>query len=145
MIVQKIGKYKLPQPLDLKEDNEWLPIPRIARTIPFGYRLDEEDKDLLQPVPDELDLLEKAKDFLKRYSSREVAHWLSKHSGRYISHVGLLKRIKNEHKNKNKARIYSRWANFAEKARQKAEKIETERLGSKKPKSDEENESATTQ
>ena len=47
---RSIGRWKLPQPTDLKEEREWVAIPRIARTIPFGYTVDENDPDLLQPV-----------------------------------------------------------------------------------------------
>ena len=85
-----LGKWKLPQPTDLKSDNEWMPIPRIARTIPFGYQADPEDNNMLLPVSVELDLLEKARDYTKQFSYREVANWLTKNSGRTISHVGLL-------------------------------------------------------
>ena len=49
------GNWKLPQPTDLKENDEWLPIPRIARTIPFGYEQDEDDPNLLVPIKKELD------------------------------------------------------------------------------------------
>ena len=45
-----LGKWKLPQPTDLKSENEWMPIPRIARTIPFGYKVDPEDNNMLLPV-----------------------------------------------------------------------------------------------
>ena len=38
MNTRSIGNWELPQPTDLKEDNEWIKIPRIARTVPFGYR-----------------------------------------------------------------------------------------------------------
>ena len=48
---RSIGKWKLPQPTDIKEDNEWIPIPRIARTVPFGYKQDDEDPDQDQPDP----------------------------------------------------------------------------------------------
>lgn len=133
MIIKTVGKYKLAQPLDVKEDNEWVPIPKIARTVPFGYEVDEDDPHILQPIQKELDLLEKAKRYLRQYPSRQVAHWLSESSGRYISHVGLLKRIKNEQRNKTKAAIYGNWARYAEKARQAAEKLETQRIGSRKP------------
>ena len=54
---RSLGTWKLPQPTDLKDDNEWMPIPRIARTIPFGYELDPEDINLLKPVKIEIDLL----------------------------------------------------------------------------------------
>jgi hypothetical protein len=128
---RSLGKWVLPQPTDLKDDNEWMPIPRIARTIPFGYELDSEDKNLLKPIKIELDLLEQARKYIKQYSYREVANWLSKNSGRDISHVGLMKRLKNERKRKNKAISLRKWADYAQKAIQKAEEIEEGRTGAK--------------
>ena len=128
---RSLGKWKLPQPTDLKDDNEWMPIPRIARTVPFGYELDPEDKNLLKPIKIELDLLEQARKYIKQYSYREVANWLSKNSGRDISHVGLMKRLKNERKRKNKAISLRKWADYAQKAIQKAEEIEEGRTGAK--------------
>ena len=128
---RSLGKWVLPQPTDLKVDNEWMPIPRIARTIPFGYELDPEDKNLLKPIKIELDLLEQARKYIKQYSYREVANWLSKNSGRDISHVGLMKRLKNERKRKNKAISLRKWADYAQKAIQKAEEIEEGRTGAK--------------
>ena len=50
MMTKKVGTWKLPQPTDLKEDNEWVPIPRVARTIPFGYEIDPEDTQILLPI-----------------------------------------------------------------------------------------------
>ena len=129
---RSLGKWKLPQPTDIKEENEWLPVPRIARTIPFGYEVDPEDKDLLLPIKEELDHLEKAKMYLRQYSLREVAAWLSKNTGRYISHLGLQKRIKHERQRKDKARSLRKWAEYAEKAIKKAEEIETSRVGAKR-------------
>jgi hypothetical protein len=35
MNTRSIGNWELPQPTDLKEDNEWIRIPRIARTVPL--------------------------------------------------------------------------------------------------------------
>ena len=128
---RSLGKWKLPQPTDLKDDNEWMPIPRIARTVPFGYELDPEDKNLLKPIKIELDLLEQARKYIKQYSYREVANWLSKNSGRDISHVGLMKRLKNERKRQNQAISLRRWADYAQKAIQKAEEIEESRTGAK--------------
>ena len=69
---RSLGKWKLPQPTDIKEENEWLPVPRIARTVPFGYEVDPEDEDLLLPIPKELDHLEKAKAYVRQYSLRQV-------------------------------------------------------------------------
>ena len=129
---RSLVKWKLPQPTDIKEENEWLPVPRIARTIPFGYEVDPEDKDLLLPIKEELDHLEKAKMYLRQYSLREVAAWLSKNTGRYISHLGLQKRIKHERQRKDKARSIRKWAEYAEKAIKKAEEIEASRIGAKR-------------
>ena len=47
---RSIGKWKLPQPTDIKEENEWVQIPRIARTVPFGYKQNEEDPDILASI-----------------------------------------------------------------------------------------------
>ena len=125
------GRWKLPQPTDIKEENEWVQIPRIARTVPFGYKQNEEDPDILDPIPTELDLLEKARTYTNQYSYREVANWLSSNSGRYISHVGLRKRLQHERQRKNQAASLRKWAEYAEKAIAKAEEISSQRTGSR--------------
>ena len=130
-MTKKVGTWKLPQPTDLKEDNEWVPIPRVARTIPFGYEIDPEDTQILLPIEHELDMLEQAKKYLKQYSYREVANWLARNTGRSISHVGLKKRLDNERQRKNKAGSLRRWADYAKKAIAKAEEIESKRIGAK--------------
>ncbi len=130
-MTKPLQKWKLPQPTDIKEDNEWIAIPRISRTIPFGYELDKDDPDILQPVENELDMLEEAKRYLKQYSYREVANWLSRNTGRSISHVGLKKRLDNERRRKNKVGSLRRWADYAKKAIAKAEEIENKRIGAK--------------
>ena len=129
---RSIGTWELPQPTDIKEDEEWIQIPRIARTIPFGYKQNENDSDLLDPIEKELTLLEQARKYVNQYSYRQVANWLSKQSGRYISHVGLQKRLKNEKKRKNQARSIRKWAEYAEKAISKAKEIEIQRTGATK-------------
>jgi hypothetical protein len=106
-------------------------IPRIARTVPFGYKLNDEDPDILDPIPTELDLLEKARSHVNQYSYREVANWLSTNTGRYISHVGLRKRLLNERQRKNKAKSLLKWAEYAETAIAKAKAIEEARTGAK--------------
>ncbi len=126
---RSLGKWKLPQPADIKEDGVWVSIPRIARTIPFGYKQDTNDPDILRPVSKELDLLEKARQHVNQYSYREVANWLTSNTGRTISHVGLRKRLQNERQRKDKARSIRQWAEYAEKAIAKAYQIETERTG----------------
>ena len=97
-----LGYFKMPDPVGLKDDEDWLPIPRISKTIPFGYIEHETDDDLLMPIIEELEALELAKDYLKEYSYREVARWLSDKSGRQISHVGLRKRVQIEKKRKQR-------------------------------------------
>ena len=123
---RSVGKWKLPQPTDIKEENEWIPIPRIARTIPFGYKQSEEDPDILEPIQNELDLLEKGKVSRQSVFYREVANWLSANTGRYISHVGLRKRLENERQRKNQAKSLRKWAEYAEKAIAKAQEIEAQ-------------------
>ena len=130
-MTKPLQKWKLPQPTDIKEDNEWIAIPRISRTIPFGYELDKDDPDILQPIENELNMLEEAKKYLKQYSYREVANWLSRNTGRSISHVGLKKRLDNERRRKNKVGSLRRWAEYAKKAIAKAEEIENKRIGAK--------------
>ena len=131
MMTRSAGKWELPQPTDIKEDNEWISIPRIARTIPFGYIKNENDPYVLNPVQEELDNLEIARNHIKQYSYREVANWLTTQTGRYISHVGLRKRLKNEQRRKNKIRSLRKWAEYAEKAISKAKEIEETRTGAK--------------
>jgi hypothetical protein len=130
-MTKPLGTWKLPQPTDLQEDNEWVPIPRVARTVPFGYELDPNDDGILLPIDHELDMLMQAKKYLKQYSYREVANWLTRNTGRDISHVGLKKRLDNERRRKNKAGSLRRWADYAKKAIAKAEEIERTRLGAK--------------
>ena len=76
-------------------------IKRKARTIPFGYKL-AEDTDYLVPIESELEALEQAKNYLKTCSLREVAIWLTRKTGRYISYVGLNKRVKRDTASKAK-------------------------------------------
>ena len=128
----KVGYFKMPNPVGLKEDSEWLDIPRISRTIPFGYELHKDDEDLLVPIIEELEALELAKEYLKEYSYREVAGWLSDRTGREISHIGLRKRIQVEKQRKSKAATYRIWLKKYQKALEKLEEIESKRTGSKK-------------
>jgi len=131
MSTRSVGKWKLPQPTDIKEENEWVQIPRIARTVPFGYKQNEEDPDILDPIKLELDLLEKARQHVNQYSYREVANWLSANTDRYISHVGLRKRLANERQRKHQAASLRKWAEYAETAIAKAKAIEEARTGAK--------------
>ena len=107
--------WKLPMPEETDEGFNWQPVVRIGRTVPFGYEKD-------------LELLERAKKYLKQYSYRDVANWLSEQSGRYISHVGLMKRVKLEQKRKRQASNQRYLAERYKEALQKAERLE-ERIG----------------
>lgn len=94
---------------------------RTSSTIPFGWELVEGSKDLLEIVPEEMELLEKAKEYLKGSSYREVAKWLSSRSGRDISHVSLYRITKKDLSEKRRRAAKIRW----ERARAKA-KAETQ-------------------
>ena len=130
-INRSLGKWKLPQPTDIKEDSEWKQVPRIARTVPFGYKTNENDNNILDPIEYELEALELARNHVKQYSYRQVANWLATKTGRTISHVGLRKRLEHEKQRKNKARTLRKWAEYATQAIEKAKAIEEERTGSR--------------
>jgi len=127
--MKKIDKvWTLPAP-KLNEKFEWRKVVRVGRLVPFGYRQDPDDCDILLPIPEELDLLEEGKKYLKQYSYRDVAAWLSEESGRYISHVGLMKRVQIERKRQREAANQRQLAEKYKKALEKAKKLEEERLG----------------
>ena len=71
---------------------EPIKIKKKARTIPFGFK-QSQDPNYLEPVREELDALRQAKEYSKTCSLRETATWLHRKTGRYISHVGLRKRL----------------------------------------------------
>lgn len=125
-------EWKLPKPIDHGDHYEWKPVVRVGRVVPFGYKEDPQDVDVLLPIPEELELLEQAKKHLKRYSYRAVAAWLSEQSGRTISHVGLFKRLKLEHKRKSEAATQRYLAERYKAALEKAEKLEG-RIGTTSP------------
>lgn len=81
-------------------------IKKITRQIPFGYKQSEEDINYIEPVETELEALEQAKKYLKTCSLRETAQWLHRKTGRYISHVGLKKRIERGTTSETKTEIY---------------------------------------
>jgi len=126
--------WTLPAPPE-GEVYEWYPVVRVGRIIPFGYRQDPTDCDILLPIAEELDLFEEAKKYLKQYSYRDVAAWLSEESGRYLSHVGLMKRVKLESKRKKEASNQRQLAKKYKEALHKAEKLEGKRLGGRNLKS----------
>ena len=124
---ESIGYWMLPKP-DFKV-KRWERIPRLSPQVPFGYEIDPDDEDWLKPITKELQLLVLANKHLKQYSYREVSAWLSTQSGRYISHMGLKKRIDVERKRKSLASIKRKLAQRLEKALRQYESREKERLG----------------
>ena len=100
------------------------------KQVPFGYKVHPDNENLLEPVVHELEALELAKRHLKQYSSREVANWLTKETGRYISHVGLLHRIDIERRRKKAATIKRQLAKRLEKTLKEINKLSKEGIGS---------------
>lgn len=133
MSKKKDDLFRIPAPS--KEDGEYkfYPIVRVGRIVPFGYKQDPEDSQVLLPIEEELLLFEAAKIHLKSYSLRDVSKWLSAKSGRYISHVGLRARVMQE---QNIAKEYidaKRIAGQFQEAYYKAKRIECSRLGLREP------------
>jgi hypothetical protein len=68
-----------------------LPVKFISRTIPWGYRVSDNDPDMLEPIEEHMRLLYQAKKYLATCSVTEVSSWLSQNSKVYISDEGLCK------------------------------------------------------
>ena len=66
---------------------------RSSSTIPFGYKLNESDNQMLEPVAKELEVLDKVLPLIrdKTLSLRDGSMWLTHETGRSISHMGLKK------------------------------------------------------
>jgi hypothetical protein len=91
---------------------------------------------LLIPVPEQLEALELAKRHLKQYSYRDVARWLSDQTGRYISHMGLKKRVEIERRRKKTATIKRKLAKRLEETLQEIKKLEEQSIGAYSLKAD---------
>ena len=65
-----------------------------SRTIPFGYKVSEEEEKMLEPVPKELEALKEAEQYLENCSYQEVATWVTNKTGRPITGMGLRKVLK---------------------------------------------------
>jgi hypothetical protein len=64
-MTRELGAWILPQ---APKTDTYVPIPKLGRTIPFGYKQDEEDETMLLPISLELEALEQAKKQVKQYS-----------------------------------------------------------------------------
>jgi hypothetical protein len=66
---------------------------RTSSTIPFGYKLNEDNPELLDAIPEQLEMLDKILPLIKdkTLSLREGSLWLTHETGRSISHMGLKK------------------------------------------------------
>lgn len=101
----------------------------MTNKVPFGYRVHPENDKLLEPIEHELEALELAKRHIKQYSYRAVAQWLSKETGRYISHMGLKKRLDIEQKRKRAATIKRKLARWLEETIAEIENLENNKVG----------------
>ena len=112
-----------------KHNKQWHTIVRVTKKIPWGYELHPENDRLLVPIEHELEALELAKRHLKQYSYRAVAHWLSKETGRYISHMGLKKRIEVEQRRRKVITIKRKFAKWLQETLSEIEKLESQGVG----------------
>ena len=124
---RSLGSWILPQPV---EKERYVPIPQWRHTfvVPFGYETKEGDSDWLYPIKKELDALEQAKKYVKKYTYTDVAAWLTTQTGRSITGPGLKQRIKSEIGRHKRAGFYRSLARRYKEALQKAQEYE-ERLG----------------
>jgi|SRR5210317_678805 hypothetical protein len=125
---ESLGYWELPKP-HKGEEREWHVIARSTSTVPFGYRVHPENEGLLDPIAHELEALELAKRHIKQYSYKEVAIWLTKQTGRYISTTGLKQRVDIERRRKKAASIKRKLARRLEKTLQEIKKLEEESIG----------------
>ena len=112
-----------------KHNKQWHTIVRVTKKIPWGYELHPENDRLLVPIEHELEALELAKRHLKQYSYRAVANWLSKETGRYISHMGLKKRIEVEQRRRKVITIKRKFAKWLQETLSEIEKLESQGVG----------------
>ena len=72
---------------------------RSSSTIPFGYKLNSDNKTL-EEVPEQLEALNKAKQNVKKgaYSLRGAVEMLEHSTGRKLSAMGLKKMIDKDNK-----------------------------------------------
>ena len=122
-IGRDLGFWELPKP-HKGQEKHWHVIARVSKHVPYGYSIHPDNPNLLDHIP-----LELAKGHLKQYSLREVANWLTKQTGRRISHAGLKQRIEIERRRKKTSTIKRNLARRLEKALSEIEELEKNRVG----------------
>ncbi len=61
--------------------------------VPYGYKLSEDNEKFLISIPEELEALQEAKEYLNNCSWQEVCDWLERKTGRRITRMGLKKAL----------------------------------------------------
>ena len=120
----------------LKPQFKWKPIPWVQayrKNIPFGYKQREDDPNILDPIPFELEVLELGKQHVKKYSYHTVAEWITEVTGRKINYNSLWRRYQLDKQKDKRARAARKWASRYKSALRAAEKIELEEAGAGRP------------
>ena len=71
-------------------------------TVPWGYKVNKVDPQLLEPIEEQLEALQLAEEYLRESSYPEVSRWLSEYTGRTITPMGLWKRIKTDKRDRRR-------------------------------------------
>ena len=76
---------------------------RTSSTVPFGYKLTENDDHYMEPIEKQLEALEAVEEMVvnEEISLRDGCYWLENHTGRSISPAGLKKIIEKKHGTRN--------------------------------------------
>tara|TARA_R100001594_G_scaffold106668_1_gene141151 strand:+ start:3350 stop:3718 length:369 start_codon:yes stop_codon:yes gene_type:complete len=70
--------------------------------VPWGYKREKHDPQLLVPIAEQLEALHQAQEYLKYSSYNEVARWLTEYTGKKITGMGLWKRMKQDRSDRRK-------------------------------------------
>jgi len=82
---------------------------RTSSTVPFGYKLTENDDHYMEPIEKQLEALEAVEEMVvnEEISLRDGCYWLENHTGRSISPAGLKKIIDKKHGTRNERLGYT--------------------------------------
>lgn len=129
---QKTIKREAPK-FPAKTKKGWMPTLKSGPVIPWGYEVSEEDPLVLNPIPEQLDLLQIGMEYIhkKKSTYQEVANWLTVKTGRSITKEGLMRRVKKQENQRREWAAYERWIRRAKEAAEKARKIEEKFLDKK--------------